>query len=196
MSKSQELIWDEIYKENKDKWKLETPLPKIFKNKSVLELGAGNGKTLKSIIAQSPLSISAIDFSQQSITILKNRFPKVNSIKSDILSIPFPDSSFDIVICSFVLNNLTSSDLPKAVSEISRVLNKKGKILFVDFAQGDYRLKERRQDGLSINGFSIPQIKKLFSKFSIQKLRLDVTNPIRANPELERKRIFMLAHKN
>ena len=55
--KSQEYIWNELYK-NRLSWKKETKgLPNIIKGKDVLELGAGNGKTLRAIIKQSGMTI-------------------------------------------------------------------------------------------------------------------------------------------
>lgn len=195
MSNNQEIIWDNIYRKEENKWKLETPLPEIFKNKSILELGVGNGKTLSSILNQKPKSVSAIDFSQESITIIKKKYPSVDAIKSNLLSLPFKENSFDIVVCSFILNNLKEKEIPKAISEIDRVLKSKGNILFSDFGEGDYRIKEKREDKLEIRAFSTSQVKELFSKFNIIQLETTTTSPIRNKPSLKRKRIFMLAKK-
>ena len=70
---TQEEIWDIEYKNDDNKWKKEsTYLPEMLRDRNVLELGVGNGKTLLSILKQKPKSVTAIDFSQEAINICKS----------------------------------------------------------------------------------------------------------------------------
>ena len=93
----QEKIWDTIYNKEPEKWKLESPLPNILKGKNVLEIGAGNGKTLKSILAQKPKELVAIDISSKAIKVLTDKYNhKCLTIKkASIINIPYPDNYFD-----------------------------------------------------------------------------------------------------
>ena len=57
--------------------------------------------------------------------ILADLFPKdENTRKVDATNIPFPDNSFDIVICNHVLEHII--DYKKAINEIYRILRKEG----------------------------------------------------------------------
>ena len=58
---------------------------------------------------------------------------KVEFKTGNILSIPFPDSSFDVVTCSSVVNNLhTASEKLNALKEIFRVLKPGGAFLMME----------------------------------------------------------------
>ena len=58
---------------------------------------------------------------------------KVEFKTGNILSIPFPDGSFDVVTCSSVVNNLhTEADKLKALKEIFRVLKPGSKFLLME----------------------------------------------------------------
>ena len=196
--KSQESIWNEEYKNTKNKWRKETiNFPKIKKNSRVLELGVGNGKTLKSILRQKPKEITAIDFSQEAINqIISNKnFQKVKFIKSNIKKLPFKEKTLDIIVCYYILNNLLEEDRKKAVNEIHRVLKPKGELIFQDFAIKDFRQKGKiieknttqNKVGLICHFFTKPEIKKLFKQFSKVKLEIKTTKPIIHKPKLKRK---------
>src|SRR3989344_2295871 len=203
-SASQESIWDSLYKKDENKWKLESNLPKILKNKNVLEIGVGNGKTLKSILLQKPKQVTAIDISSKALNIVNSKFPNVSNLtlsKSSVKNLPFKDSEFDSIICFFTLNNLLKKERKKAVSEIYRVLKIKGNVIFSDFAEGDYRQKGKiienntttLSNGLILHTFCIKEMNYLFRSFNIKELKIISSNPIRNKPTLKRKRIFMIA---
>ena len=102
----QERIWDELYSSNLS-WKKETlELPNLLKNKNVLELGVGNGKTLASILRQKPSSIIAIDFSQKSIDLCKNQFKNQKNLtlkKANLLSFK-SKVKFDVIFVEKVFS--------------------------------------------------------------------------------------------
>lgn len=199
-SKSQSEIWDDLYGSNL-KWKLEARnLPNILKNKKVLELGVGNGKTLRSILNQNPKEVYALDFSEEAIKIVKKEFPTVKSVKSDVVKMPFQDKEFEVIVCYFTLNNLLKKDRQKAVNEIYRVLKDKGIMIFQDFAVGDFRegLSEKtkethtiqKSNGIICHFFDEKEFKELFSKFKKFKIQNQISKPIKNKPHLERKLIF------
>lgn len=201
LEKSQKKVWNSLYK-NKFSWNLESKIPNICKNKTVLELGVGTGKTLQSIIKQKPKEVHALDFSEEAIKICKLKFKLSNIIfhKLSIIKMPFKKDYFDIISCYFVLNNLKESERIKAVSEIRLVLKPKGLIIFRDFSSEDYRKFSFNKSGLSKDGrychfFTEGEVKKLFWKFSSKKIKIETSKPIRKHPEMKRQFIECIFKK-
>jgi len=102
------------------------------KNKTALEVGSGGG-ILTEEIAKMGFIATGIDPSAQSIhTATNHAHANGLSIKYDSGTgeqLPYPDKSFDCVFCCDVLEHV--NDLPKVISEISRVLKPSG-IFFYD----------------------------------------------------------------
>ena len=202
---NQEKTWDELY--NHLRWNKETnSLPKVLKNKRVLELGAGTGKTLISILKQKPSSIYAIDFSSKAIEKSAVIFQdKVKLLKADARDLPFPDESFDVVIAYYILNNSLRKDRIKIVKEIRRVLKKNGLCVFEDFSIGDLRNigKKHRTDSNTIvnennlicHFFNSRELKELFGDFSKITLRKNTFYPIKSKTNLKREIINIVAKK-
>ncbi|MEK6892809.1 MAG: class I SAM-dependent methyltransferase [Nanoarchaeota archaeon] len=199
--KNQEKIWDIEYKRNAVKWHRETKtLPNLLKSKRVLELGVGNGKTLWAILKQKPREIVAIDSSKEAIKQCERIFAggRVLFKKSNILHLPFGEGEFDIIICYYILNNLTEKERISAIREICRVLKKKGLVIFEDFAAGDFRnihKKEKKKNGLYRHFFTGKEIAHLFKDFLKIKLKEKTTKPILHKPELVRKILFGVFEK-
>ncbi len=196
----QENIWDEIYSHLK--WNKETKsLPKLLKNKTVLELGLGNGKTLISILKQKPSKFFAIDFSSKAIKKSKDIFKdKLEILKADARKLPFPDESFDIVVAYYVLNNSVKKDRIKIVREILRVLKKDGFCLFEDFSINDFRNVGKGSNVVNGNKlrchfFEIKELKELFGSFSKINLKKKISYPIRNKNNLKREIINIVARK-
>ncbi|MEM4247002.1 MAG: class I SAM-dependent methyltransferase, partial [Candidatus Woesearchaeota archaeon] len=68
-----------------------------------------------------------IDSSKELIKIAKQRMPDAKLIPASAVNLPFPDESFDYVICLAVLHHLKPEQHEKALSEIKRVLKPSGK---------------------------------------------------------------------
>lgn len=206
--KNQEALWDLEYKTKKNLWSKEThQLPITLKGKKVLEIGVGNGKTLLSILKQKPKEVVCIDFSKEAVKLCKKEFNNAKNLtffRADVTNLPFDLNSFDVIICYYVLNNLIEKERIKAISEINRVLNKKGLLLFEDFAFGDFRQdsekKEielntiQKENGIISHFFTEKEIKTLFSIFSSVKYKNIIFNPIKGK-NLKRKIISLIAKK-
>lgn len=98
-----------------------------IKDGKILEIGCGWGR-LFDIYSNLGLSIYAIDISKKMVEeAKKNRTYQVVEIKeAEIENIPYKENFFDFVSC-FATFDATYQD--KALSEMMRVLKKKGKIL-------------------------------------------------------------------
>jgi 2-polyprenyl-6-hydroxyphenyl methylase/3-demethylubiquinone-9 3-methyltransferase len=102
-----------------------------WKNKSVLDVGCGGGYSCE-YMTDREMQISGIDISPSSITVAKNHALANNLTidyrTADACQLPFPDASFDFVLCVDVLEHINDPAL--AIKEISRVLKPKGYFLF------------------------------------------------------------------
>jgi 2-polyprenyl-6-hydroxyphenyl methylase / 3-demethylubiquinone-9 3-methyltransferase len=101
------------------------------KGKTALEVGSGGG-ILTEEIAKMGFATTGIDPADQSIITASNH-AKANGLdikyeKGTGENLPYPDGSFDFVFCCDVLEHVR--DLPKVISEISRVLRPGGVFIY------------------------------------------------------------------
>jgi len=132
--------WNNEYRFKKEVWRrrLGEPMPSFLKNKIILELGVGNGKTLQKILLQKPKLVKAVDFSPMAIRLCREKFKdnkNVEFIEADICKLPFDDCFFDAVAIFDVLEHVQDPDA--VLAEINRVLKPGG--MFYCFApcEGD-----------------------------------------------------------
>jgi ubiquinone/menaquinone biosynthesis C-methylase UbiE len=207
----QKQVWDNLYHRHTLFWQRETvSLPLLFKGKKVLELGVGNGKTLKSILKQKPKEIVAIDFSVEALKLCKNissQHSKVLLKKTNVLHLPFPDGSFDIVVGYYIFNNLLQKERIVALKECARVLTQKGIFLFEDFAVGDFRehssdssLGEehtiKKANELICHFFSCKEVKEMGKfEFRVLKCKEKEFEPFRDDKHLKRRIVSAVFEK-
>jgi len=96
----------------------------------VLELGCGNGELWSKNFDTIPtdLDITLSDFSPEMLTTAKSNLSGIDNIKYEAINIeeiPYPDNSFDTIICEHTIYLLP--DIEKGLAEISRVLKPNGK---------------------------------------------------------------------
>lgn len=99
--------------------------------KKALEVGCGGG-ILSEEIALMGFDTTGIDPSEQALKIAANHAHasglNIRYEKGEGEALPYTDSSFDVVFCCDVLEHVR--DLPKVISEISRVLKPGGAFVF------------------------------------------------------------------
>ena len=103
---------------------------KLFDKKDrVLECACGTGM-LTEVIASECMELTATDYSSEMLKRAKKkcrRFGNIHFEKVSIISLPYPDSSFDKVVAANVIHLL---DKPyKALSELDRVCCRDGMII-------------------------------------------------------------------
>ena len=109
-------------------------LENIIKNKpkKILEVGCGRGFYIKSVsMLDFPQEIVGVDVSKYYLDAARRNTKNDRRValkKGSIYSLPYPDSYFDCIICSEVLEHL-DDDLAGA-KELQRVLKPKGIALF------------------------------------------------------------------
>ena len=99
---------------------------------SVLEIAAGTGIVTAALMRTLPPSVSlvATDLNQAMLDVakVKDSASRVSWQQADAQVLPFPDGSFDAVVCQFGV--MFFPDKPKAFREARRVLKPGGRYLF------------------------------------------------------------------
>jgi ubiquinone/menaquinone biosynthesis C-methylase UbiE len=86
-----------------------------------LDLGCGFGELLDK-------NTIGIDIAKSRLKLIK-KMRKRKLVQADVSCLPFKDSSFNLVICSEILEHLVDYD--KSLDEVYRVLKKRGKLIVV-----------------------------------------------------------------
>jgi ubiquinone/menaquinone biosynthesis C-methylase UbiE len=98
---------------------------------SVLEIAAGTGIVTQALLKTLPpaVRIVATDLNQAMLDVAaaKDKVSRVSWQQADAQTLPFPDASFDAVVCQF--GAMFFPDKPKAFGEARRVLKPGGRYL-------------------------------------------------------------------
>jgi ubiquinone/menaquinone biosynthesis C-methylase UbiE len=96
---------------------------KKLKPDSILDVGAGEGFTLE-MFRKNKIGkkIEGIEYMDDAFILAKQLHPKVSIKKGNIYELPYKKDSFDIVVCTEVLEHL--DDPGKALQELKRVTKK------------------------------------------------------------------------
>jgi len=95
----------------------------------ILEIGCGSGEYTKALLAAG-INVFATDVSEKMLRLAQVKVgmgAREGFFLSDVLQLPLPDNSLDVVIGNSILHHL---DQEKALSEILRVLKKGGCVAF------------------------------------------------------------------
>lgn len=96
--------------------------------KRILDVGCASGWFLSRLQKKFPYAkCYGIDIYKEAIQLGKKKYPKISFKVSDAHKIPFSAGSFDVVICTEVLEHV--DDPKQAVDEIKRVLKKNGQAI-------------------------------------------------------------------
>lgn len=101
---------------------------------NVLEIGSGTGVNLRLYDWDRVKSLTLTDLSvgnrlrrQKAI---HSESQRINILEADAGQLPFPENSFDTVV--FTLLFCSVENVPKALSEVMRVLQPKGQVIFIE----------------------------------------------------------------
>lgn len=111
------------------------PSAESFSPKTILDLGCGTGKFLECFLrSRSWESATGVDFS---VAMLKKARGTVSGnvmwLQEDFDSLPFLDSSFDLVISGFTLRSV--KNLPEFLGKVYSILTPGGKAAFLDLTR-------------------------------------------------------------
>ena len=115
-------------------------LDNININSSVLDIGCGNGRNL---FYRKDINITGLELSEELCTIVRNRGGKVKC--GNMIDLPFPDNSFDYIICVAVYHHLDNdANRTKALKEMYRILKPDGKV-FIQVWAMEQPISSRRK---------------------------------------------------
>lgn len=93
--------------------------------KNILDVGCASGWFLKQISIRYPSAdCTGVDVYKKAIDWGKNNYKSLKLICADAHNLPLPNESFDLVICTEVLEHVVEPE--KVLKEINRVLTSKG----------------------------------------------------------------------
>lgn len=142
----------------------------------VLDIGCASG-WLTARVAQiiTGAEVTGLDVSQKMIKYAKTRHPKIDFICADAHKLPFPDESFDLIICTETLEHVV--DPLRVLLEIRRCLSSNGQaIISMDTGNRLFNLvwffwtrtKGKVWQGAHLHKFDMDKLKKLFKKANLK----------------------------
>jgi len=159
-----------------------TPFPKILLNfertAKILDLGCGEGRTLKALKKQGFLNLEGIDSNEEAIKKSK-KYLDVKNI--DVLEFN-TTKKYDIILAMGLFSLLQKNEQKRLIGKIESLLSKNGAVIFEDFGL-NYTLKYIKRyllnatitkeygtfkyKGLVIHHFSKNETKELFKDFDL-----------------------------
>jgi ubiquinone/menaquinone biosynthesis C-methylase UbiE len=126
----------QLFFDRQQKWGMDL---NWFKGKTCLDAGCGGGRFVIAMGQLGAGKVHGIDISEKAIEAGKERakernLTNVEFTRASVLSIPFPDATFDYVVSSGVI--LLTPDPKKAFSELVRVLKPGGKLFLSVYGKG------------------------------------------------------------
>jgi len=101
----------------------------IHPGTQVLELGAGTGLH-SAVVVELGGNLTALDISRESLDVLSLKLNgKVKTLCADMVSIPLPDNSFEVIISC---GSLSYGEPSEVYAEVRRLLKPGGSIVFLD----------------------------------------------------------------
>lgn len=155
--------WENYDVDNQIKRKAEHIIQLVPKDvKTIIDIGCGNGIITNELVKQ--WDVVGLDFSEEALKYLNCKI-----VKASATDIPLDNNSFDLVLCSEMLEHLIDEDLKKAINEIKR-LSKKYLIITVpnnEFLEASYTLCPRCNNKFHVwhhvQSFSENRLKDLFN---------------------------------
>lgn len=99
------------------------PVSVSLTDKKIIDIGCGEGYLLYKMQEKFlKAELYGLDLSQGRITTTKGHVPKSYLLRGDVLALPFPDNTFDVVVCSELLEHM--NEYKKVVAELIRISKK------------------------------------------------------------------------
>lgn len=133
--------WDRFYRYHESPWRGERPVADLLPllgDGPVLELGCGNGKTLKPLLAAG-VDVVGLDVSWH----ILSRLPaSAKRVLADASYLPFSDASFSAVLDIHCTGHLLAEDRRRAAADMFRVLRPAGHLVVERLLPGDLRAQQ------------------------------------------------------
>jgi SAM-dependent methyltransferase len=106
----------------------------------VLDAASGTGRYGRLAGRQGARQVVGADSSQAMLR-RGSGFPR---LRADLTALPFAAATFDVVVCGLALGHLSPAQMPRAISEMARVLDGRGTLVLSDFHPHLYWAGHRR----------------------------------------------------
>jgi ubiquinone/menaquinone biosynthesis C-methylase UbiE len=111
--------------------KYEIGLLRLEPGLRLLDAGCGRGEVLRAC-AQAGAKVAGIDYSEAAVELTRQTLVAVEEAdvrRGEVTALPWPDDSFDRILCGDVIEHLDPSQANVALSEFRRVLRPGGMLL-------------------------------------------------------------------
>lgn len=160
-----------------------TSLAKPLKPESILDAGCGEGFTMEKL-SKSKIGekLEGIEYSKEAISFGRKLFPDLKFIHGSVYELPYKNNSFDLVICTEVLEHL--EEPTRALKEILRV-SKKYLIISVpnepffmlsNFLRGKNLSRFGNDEG-HINHWNVLSLKKYLTQNKVKTINISIPFP-------------------
>ena len=116
-----------------EKYEVISGLAPIQPGHYVLDLGCGTGMLVEKLVSRGVNYVVGLDVSRNMLKVglvIARENYTADLIQGDARWLPFKKKCFDVVYSVTVLQNIPDQDIGKVLSEVLRVLKKKGKTVF------------------------------------------------------------------
>lgn len=108
-------------------WALERAAAELVDGARVLDVGAGDS-IFPVYLASRGFDVTAVDVAFDG-SLATRHGVDVNYVRADMSRIPMPSESFDVVFCISVIEHLPDTAVPRALTEMRRVVRAAGALL-------------------------------------------------------------------
>lgn len=179
--------WERLYRRHRlqygGSYDLGLLEPHLRPGMLVLDAGCGDGKTAE--LLTRTCEVVACDFSRDALLSMRsqrNLYGRAYMVECNILSLPFDDKMFDVILCVHVLSHMLEDERVRAARELERTA-KAGGYLFVEgFGRSDLRYGRgeeiepftfARKNGIATHFFTEGEIPSLFPRLElVQEVRV------------------------
>lgn len=100
-------------------------LEKLPKDGKILDVGCGPGQFTKYMMDKG-FQVEAVDYSNEMLTIAKQRVPAGSFRQMDMRELDFENESFDGLLVAYSLIHIPTEDIPKTMRGFHRILKSQG----------------------------------------------------------------------
>lgn len=120
----------ERYYAYRDSHKIDGELAKITnmlpEKAKVLDAGAGAGIPVAQFLTERGLEVTGVDVSETMVSLAQKNVPKATFLQKDILTLDFPEETFDGIICVYTLWHISRENHQSVFKNFHRMLKRNG----------------------------------------------------------------------
>ena len=120
----------EVYHNFRDNEKFTSELEKFTKllpeSGSVLDAGCGVGLPVSKFLADKGFTVTGIDISSKMVQLAKQNVPDAIFYQKNILTLDFPENSYDGIICVYTLWHIPKMEHSNIIANFHRMLKDDG----------------------------------------------------------------------